>query len=405
MQVGGTLGERVMVTVIAQPGPPCIKQGNNGAVIEVEEDEEVALDCESKGGRPAADIDWNYGNIKVIEVRKKVVRMEDLQTDPGPEKKVHSKNPYQLAVEDKKTFKTTSTLRFRSKKDSTISCAAFSEKFPNKRTSKTLLVKLKYRPKVEMKFGQEDLKEGDDLDVECSVKAYPVNVTFKWFVDDVEEKGFEGDTFKIKKITKKLNKSNVKCLVENDVGKSEIVKSLNVKFEPEIIIQPATRKVKMGEEASFTCKANSNPEPTYIWVKGKLPSMSEVVGVGENLTIIAPEETEKDYICQVVSEGFPIISSLPAQLIIEREINISKARELKLFTPLSGTGTTKRPESKNSAENFIKVIKSLKKDYLAFQKRTKKYMKQSEKYFGYSSKFEKKYNIFKKKLRKSPKSF
>ena len=288
-QGGGKMGENVVVTVVAQPGPPHIEQAKHGDVMEVVEDEEITLDCESKGGRPAADIDWSYGNLKLLEMRRKVVKMEDLHTDPGPQ-----------ADQERKTFKTISTLKFSTKKDTTISCSAFNEDFTTPRTSSPLQIKVKYRPKIEMKFSQEKLKEGDDLEIECSVKAYPADVTYKWFVDDVEEDGFEGNIFKMKKLTKMHHKSNVKCLVENQVGKSEVVKSLNIEFGPQIITKPTTVNARLGDKVTFTCKAYANPEPTYVWVKGIASSAPEVVGAGEHLTIVASDEAESDYVCKVM---------------------------------------------------------------------------------------------------------
>jgi hypothetical protein len=333
-------------------------------------------------------------------MRRKVVKMEDLHTDPGPQ-----------ADQERKTFKTISTLKFSTKKDTTISCSAFNEDFTTPRTSSPLQIKVKYRPKIEMKFSQEKLKEGDDLEIECSVKAYPADVTYKWFVDDVEEDGFEGNIFKMKKLTKMHHKSNVKCLVENQVGKSEDVKSLNIEFGPEIIIYPISVTARLGDKVTLTCKAVANPEPTYVWVKGTRSSSPEVVGAGENLSIIASNEAESDYVCKVVSSGFTMISTSPAHLVIERETGILVERDPRVFPGVQESQSTEAPmipispESKTSKHSFTKVVNSYKKDYLQMQKRTEKYMKESDKYFVDSNIFEKKYKLFKKNIRKYPKSF
>jgi plastocyanin len=326
--------------------------------------------------------------------------------------------------EERKTFKTISTLRFTAKADAAITCSSFNEDFPTPRTSTPLHIKVKYRPKVEMKFSQEKLKEGDNLKVECLMKAYPEKVTYKWFVDDIQENGISGNKFKMNKLTRMHHKSNIKCLVENQVGKSEVVKSLNIEFGPKMIIQPSSVNAKIGDKVTFNCKAVANPEPTYVWVKGTSSSSPEVVGAGEHLTVVASDEAETDYICKVVSLGFPMISTPPAQLVIEKDAGVLVEREPevledigiynkepRVLEDINDSEPTEAPmlpavsETKGSKDNFTKVLHSFKKDYLLFQKRTQKFMKQSDNYFIDSNRFEKKYKTFKKKVKKFPKSF
>merc|ERR1711915_827301 len=170
-----------------------------------------------------------------------------------------------------------------------------SERFPETKFSRVLKIKLRYMPKVSIDLSKDRIQEGDEFSVTCNSKAYPENVAYKWFFGGIELEGEKNDTLMIEEISREHHKSDVKCLVENEVGRTAVATTLNVEFPPTIL---------------------KHPEPVYVWTKDKSDILA---GYKQNLSLIASEETEKAYVCKVFSDGYEIISSFPAKLILIRK--------------------------------------------------------------------------------------
>ena len=64
---------------------------------------------------------------------------------------------------------------------------------------------------------------------------------------------------------------------------------------------------RRGENVTFHCKAEANPEPVYLWTRERAGSLEAVT---QNLTLVASEATEKTYLCNVFSDGHELIRSV-----------------------------------------------------------------------------------------------
>ena len=197
----------VVVSVRAEPGVPYILQAADYQVLEVLDGQHVVLDCESQGARPPAEISWYDGD-----------------THMGPQKisEAVTKN------QDTGTFKTHSTLTLVPKGDMDIKCSSNSEQFTAAKFSPVLQVKIRFMPKVAINLSKDRIKEGDKFSVTCNSKAYPETVAYKWFFGGIELAGEKNDTLVLEEISREHHQSDVKCLVENEVGRTAISTTLNV---------------------------------------------------------------------------------------------------------------------------------------------------------------------------------
>lgn len=285
----------VVISVSAEPGLPYILQAADYDVLEVLEGQHIVLDCESQGAKPPAEIKWYDGDkpMGASNIKETVTKQRD-----------------------NKTFKTHSTLTLMPKENMNIKCSSFSEQFPSTKYSRVLKIKLRFMPKVSIDLSKDRIQEGDKFSVTCNSKAYPENVAYKWFFGGIEIAGEKNETLMIEDISREHHASDVKCLVENEVGRTAMATTLNVEFPPTILKHPESVIAKRGDNVTFYCVAEGNPEPVYIWTKDKANILA---GYKQNLTLIASEKTERTYTCKVFSDGYEIISSFPARLILIRK--------------------------------------------------------------------------------------
>merc|ERR1712072_796175 len=227
-------------------------------------------------------------------------------------------------IKKTKTFKTVSTLRMKPTRPMSLTCSAMNAAFKEPRKSRALEIQLMYKPKLELNVTNEMIKEGQSLVVKCSTQAYPKEVTYKWFIND-DEIMETSNTLTIENVGKELNNAELKCEAENSVGKSQTSKILNIEFVPKILTQPTSAIAKLGDEVMLSCHAEGNPEPSYIWMKGK---SQEIVSMSPELKLTASEETEDEYTCK----GHNILTSETATLRILRkpEIMMEPVRYAKI---------------------------------------------------------------------------
>jgi hypothetical protein len=305
--MGAIMSDTAKVSVVAPPGLPYIKEAKELDLVEVMEGEEVVLECESHGAKPAAEIQWMDADGKVI--------MSNLLETVTKMKK-------------SKTFKTVSTLRMKPSHPMSLTCSASSEAFKEPRNSRKLEIELKYKPKLKLNVTNESVKDGQSLVVKCSAQAYPKEVTYKWLINDAEMKE-NTNTLTLAAVSKDLNNAVLKCEAENAVGKSMTSTILNIEFVPKILTHPTSHIAKLGDEVTLSCLAEGNPEPSYVWMKGK---SQELVGVSPELTLIASDDTEDEYTCKVFVEGHSILTSETAALRILRkpEVKTEAVRYAKI---------------------------------------------------------------------------
>eukprot|EP00091_Calanus_sinicus_P003248 TRINITY_DN13410_c0_g1_i1.p1 TRINITY_DN13410_c0_g1~~TRINITY_DN13410_c0_g1_i1.p1 ORF type:complete len:177 (+),score=41.17 TRINITY_DN13410_c0_g1_i1:24-554(+) len=149
-----------------------------------------------------------------------------------------------------------------------IKCSSFSDS-SLQLIFKSFKIKLRFMPKVSIDLSKDRIQEGDKFSVTCNSKAYPENVAYKWFFGGIEIAGEKNETLMIEDISREHHASDVKCLVENEVGRTAMATTLNVEFPPTILKHPESVIAKRGDNVTFYCVAEGNPEPVYIWTKDK----------------------------------------------------------------------------------------------------------------------------------------
>jgi len=171
-----------------------------------------------------------------------------------------------------------------------IKCSSNSEAFSDEKFSQELEVRLRYAPKVNLEIDKKKIKEGEKFSVTCNSKAYPENVAYKWYFNDLELTGESKNILDVEEISRKHHESSIKCSVRNEIGTTEVATKLDVHFPPEIIKHPESKIAKRGENVTFICVAESNPGPSYIWTTHEDDKLE---AVSQNITVEASEKRRK----------------------------------------------------------------------------------------------------------------
>ena len=285
---------RHQLAVLVEVGVPYIEEGRQGT-IEVQEGHQAELHCVSQGGKPAAEIEWKRDGQSVTELDRifeEVSRMGD-------------------------GWKTRSTFTFRPEESTNVTCSASNEAVRDPRVSSALEVRVRGRPRVEVKVDQDVVREGDSFEVLCKSSAYPEDVGYRWFFSGSELEGMTDNALLIEEISRMYDQSDISCLVENEEGQGQGSTRLNVQFPPTILLHPRSQVAKRKENVTFHCVAEGNPVPSYVWTVGREDSLLRA-GT-QNLSLVASEKTEAVYRCHVFSDGNKLVSSLPASLTLIRK--------------------------------------------------------------------------------------
>merc|ERR1711936_1323364 len=285
---------RHRLTVLVEVGVPYIEEGRHGT-LEVEDGPQVELRCTSQGGKPAAEIEWKRDGQAVIELDRifeEVTRMGD-------------------------GWKTQSTFTFRPQESTNVTCSASNEVMREPRVSSALEVRVRGRPRVEVRVDQEVIREGDSFEVLCKSSAYPEDVGYRWFFSGSELEGMTDNALLIEEISRMYDQADITCLVENEEGEGQGSAQLNVQFPPTILLHPRSQVAKRKDNVTFHCVAEGNPVPSYIRTVGRMDSLLQA-GT-QNLSLVASEKTEAVYRCHVFSDGNEMVSSLPASLTLIRK--------------------------------------------------------------------------------------
>ena len=285
-QVGTVRSENVELVVNSPPSQPYINQAKLEDFIDIEEGEEVELQCETSGAKPPAEIQWRDKKGEIILSNMLETVKKDSQSG---------------------TFRTVSSIKLSPSEDMQLSCAAYSDVFPAMRESRQLSLRTKYKPRLSLNVtSEQEISAGDDLTITCTSQARPDSLSYKWFINDEEILESENTkTITISNISEDLNRAEVRCQAENRVGVSEVSVRLNVVFSPQITLHPESVVARPGEKVSLHCGAQSNPAPSYVWVRG---TDERIAGVSDTLTLIAGPDTEDKYKCKVFYDGKELVS-------------------------------------------------------------------------------------------------
>ncbi|KAJ0170535.1 hypothetical protein K1T71_013906 [Dendrolimus kikuchii] len=279
------------LTVLIAPEAPRIIQG---AFIDATEDQPVDIECESVGGKPAAEITWLDGNQAVI--------------------KKHVKSKVEL-MPDEQRYKTRSVLRLTPGKmhhNQTITCQAQNTADRAPRMA-TVHIEVKYLPKlnVTIKSGAVNNKipEGTEVRIRCSVDANPAPQLYRWYLNNNPVIGDYTDEMIIFNVTRKHHKAVVRCEVSNTVGKSEKDITLEVTYPPSFKSRPKNIEADEGSTVTLNCDVDGQPPPEIRWLFHEPGRIGQVKGKAANLKVLVKSETAGRYLCKATVEGYPEIES------------------------------------------------------------------------------------------------
>lgn len=272
------------LAVTIPPEPPQIVQGSH---LITTEDREVELECQSRAGKPAAEIIWLDGDGNLItnnvEVFKEVL---------ADGKRTNVKSVLKLSPK----------MHYHNKN---ITCQAqnAAERSPR---SVSLLMEVKYAPKVTVTLEQERIAELESVRLSCHADANPPNVIYKWYINDEIAHGDYSTELIIASASRQLNDAIVKCEVTNAVGKGEDNQTLSVHYSPEIRSRPANVEADIGGNVTLRCDVNGNPEPEISWT---FEGSRRVLSTGPAYTFWMNHDMAGKYTCTARVPGFAEVSA------------------------------------------------------------------------------------------------
>jgi hypothetical protein len=139
------------------------------------------------------------------------------------------------ALPDGRRFTAKSILKLTPKKEhhnTTFTCQAQNTADRTYRSAK-LKLEVKYAPKVTLSIisglgPTGRLTEGAEVRLACKADANPLDLTYRWYINDDLVPGDYTTELIIPNITRKYHDAIVKCEVHNPVGKSEESETLDI---------------------------------------------------------------------------------------------------------------------------------------------------------------------------------
>merc|ERR1712013_412754 len=304
---GSPLNSEIM-DINSEPGKPYIMQAMEEEMMEVQEGEEVELQCESQGGRPPAEIQWwdEEGRRIVSDVTEHVKRMEDT-----------------------KMFKTVSTLRFTPSMGQQVKCSAHNDAFPAIRQSHGIMLELLGQPQLQF----EQLEDEASVKITCKDDNDNSVKKFKWSINDVELFDETENVLQIHQFSKSYDKSKVKCSVvyrDNSEKVSKIVELLHKETPKSDMFQnthmrivfPNVQdgKIEKKRNKMFTCVASEYEQDDQSYVG----THSELKELKDDFPIYA-KNGSRHHKCKVLHKG--------AKKLIRMSKNMKKiAKTLRQFS-------------------------------------------------------------------------
>ncbi|CAH2061858.1 unnamed protein product, partial [Iphiclides podalirius] len=275
------------LTVLVPPEPPKILQGS---FFSTAEDRTIKLECVSIGGKPAAEITWVDSNAGVIT--------QGVTNTVEP-------------LSDGQRFTARSVLRMTPKQEhhnQTFTCQA-QNTADRAYKAASIQIEVKYGPKIKLlkKAGYKGkIPEGGDLIVDCRADANPNNLTFRWYLDG-DLVGNSSELI-VMNVTRRYNGAVLKCLVYNEVGKSEESETLEITYAPAFRNFPKDVEAEIGKVATLSCDVDGHPKPEIEWLHRE-EDQNIRVGRTANLTLTVDTHTSGRYICKANVDGYPEIEA------------------------------------------------------------------------------------------------
>ncbi|CAH0718480.1 unnamed protein product, partial [Brenthis ino] len=273
------------LTVLVPPEPPKILQGN---FYSTTEDRIIKLECISVGGKPPAEITWVDSNAGVL-TQGVTYTVEPLS--------------------DGQRFTARSIIRMTPKQEhhnQTFTCQAQNTADRAYRAA-SIQIEVKYAPKVKIRIKNgRRIPEGRDVIISCTADANPSNLTFRWLMNE----STIGNTseLKIMNVSRSYNGAVLKCMVFNEVGKSEETETLEITYPPSFRYLPVDVEAEVGKQVTLSCDVDGYPAPEIRWLHYEEDTNIRV-GRTPNLTLTVDTHTTGRYLCKASVEGYPEIEA------------------------------------------------------------------------------------------------
>ncbi|XP_072933890.1 irregular chiasm C-roughest protein-like [Epargyreus clarus] len=275
------------LTVLVPPEQPKIVEGN---FYSTTEDKMIKLECVSVGGKPPAEITWVDSNAGVL-TQGVTYTVEPLS--------------------DGQRFTARSIIKMAPKQEhhnQTFTCQAQNTADRAYRAA-SVLIEVKYAPKIKIRYktGNKLVPEGKDVVISCTADANPTNLTFKWIMNNDSIVGNSSE-LKIPNVTRKYNGVPIKCVVFNDVGRSEESETLQISYPPSFRNRPIDVEAEVGKIVTLSCDVDGSPAPEIQWIHYEEDTNIKV-GKTANLTLTVDTHTAGRYLCKAAIEGYPEIQA------------------------------------------------------------------------------------------------
>ncbi|XP_066957100.1 irregular chiasm C-roughest protein-like [Macrobrachium rosenbergii] len=282
--IPGVRSQTAKLTVYVPPEPPVISQG---PLVTTTAGFGVQLECISKGGKPAAELQWLDASGRVVTegVHYTTELMED----------GHRSNARSIL----------SFLADRRHHNSAFTCTAMN---PAVRHAEAAQVRLevRYPPKVTITHDQDGYKEGQTATLTCSADANPNAMTFRWYRNGQLVSNANVTQLVIEQVTKDSLYEDIACEVSNEVGSSKKMTRLIIHYGPSFRAPPSDQYSEIGENATLTCEVDSSPDSTIVWIN---QDSQTIVGKGPEYRVVVSRDTLGSYLCIAKVDGFPEISA------------------------------------------------------------------------------------------------
>lgn len=281
--VPGVRSQTAKLTVYVPPERPEITQGS---VVTTTAGAAVQLECVSRGGKPAAEIQWLDGSGRVVT--------EGIQYETEMMKDGHRMN----------AKSTLSFLASREHHNTVFTCTASNPALHQAFRTQVRL-EVSYPPEVTITHDQDGYREGETATLTCAASGNPPALSYRWYRSGKLVQGNNSTQLVVPEVTRDSNLEDITCEVSNEVGSSRKITRLSIHYGPSFRLPPSDQYAEPGENVTLRCDVDSMPEPTIVWINQQTQT---VVGKGAELSLRVNKDNIGTYLCIAKVEGFPEIS-------------------------------------------------------------------------------------------------
>ncbi|CAD1479048.1 unnamed protein product, partial [Heterotrigona itama] len=237
----------------------------------VSADKNYDVECRTSGSRPEAVITWWKAEKQIKKMAQNVSFVED--------KFPTISNEYPL--ENNESLSVLSFVPSIDDDGKYLTCRAENLAIPGSALEDKWRLDVQYQPVVTLKMGKtlnpDDIKEGDDVYFECSVKANPKVYKLAWFKDGKELKNnatagivLSDHSLVLQRITR-YSAGDYTCLVANSEGKTANTPVCK-EGRSEVVVGALKQ-----ETVSLVCSVESHPAPLiFHWTFNNSGELVEV---------------------------------------------------------------------------------------------------------------------------------